>query len=285
MSTVKLGKLIADPGVAVGTAADPWECLTAGAVDLPDHHAAIAAAVMVARARVRPHRTPLAARLDLMNLGGDAGDPSLIFLLTPKGGARNADYRGTWVVWGLPRPSVNLLLGPALKGLASATGEPPQPETALQIIGSMRFSDIDMEMDVTVGHVLQPLVYRIYPDAPMHEVQYLMLRRGLATIPVVGKDHEMLGVIAVSDVLSHILPGSEGSAERRSLTARDIMKRTVLCVSEGESLVEASRSMIARQVSRLPVVREGRLVGFLDRATVLRAFADTLVIPSTAQPG
>ena len=284
MSTVKLGQLLADPGVAGGTVADPWECLTTEAVDLPDRHAATSAALMVSGAGVRPNRTTLTARVGLMNLGVDAGDPGLIFLLTPIDGARNADYRGTWVVWGLPCPSVNLFLGPALKGLAPVTGEMLQPDTALHIIESKQFSDIDIEVDVTVGHVLQPLVYRVYPDAPVHEVQYLMLRRGLATIPVVGKDHEMLGVIAVSDVLSHILPGSEGSAERRSLVARDIMKRAVLCVSESEDLVEASRSMIARQVSRLPVVREGRLVGFLDRGVVLRAFADTLVIPSKAQP-
>ncbi|MDE2654853.1 MAG: CBS domain-containing protein [Gemmatimonadota bacterium] len=284
MGTVRLAQLVVHPGVAAGTEADPWECLTSGAVDLPGHHAAAAAALRVSRAGVRPHSIPLASRAGLMNLGSDAGDPGIVFLLTPVSRARDADQRGTWVVWGLPRPSVNLFLGPALNRLTPATGENTGPEATLQIIESKQFSDIDIVIDVTVGHVLQPLVYRVYPDAPMHEVQYLMLRRGLATIPVVGKDHEMLGVIAVSDVLSHILPGSEGSAERRSLVARDIMKRAVLCVSEGESLVEASRSMIARQVSRLPVVREGRLVGFLDRGVVLRAFADTLVIPSTARP-
>ncbi len=284
MSTVGLGELITDPGLAVGTAADPWDCLKADSPDLPEGHGAVAAALTVSDTGVRPHPTSLAMGVDLVNLGRDAGSPGLTLLLTPKGGARSMDYRGTWIVWGLPRPSVNLFLGPALKRLTPAKRALCQPDTALQVIKSKNFIDNNIELEVTVRHVLQPLVYRIYPDAPMHEVQDLMLRRGLATIPVVGKDHELLGVIAVSDVLAHILPGSEGSVERRSLTARDIMKRAVLCVSEDESLVEASRSMIARQVSRLPVVREGRLVGFLDRGTVLRAFADTLVIPSTQAP-
>ncbi len=278
MSTVKLGTLVADPGLAVGTAADPWECLASGAADLPGDHAAVAAALAVSRTGVRPHRSSLAARVGLVNLGRAAGDPGLVLLLTPKGGARSANYRGTWVVWGLPRPSVNLFVGPALQGFASAAGATLDPGTALRMIGSRSFADMDVTIDVTVGHVLRPLVYRIYPDAPLHEVQGLMLRRGLATIPVVGKDHRLVGVIAASDVLSHVLPGSEVSAERRGLAARDIMRRAVLCVSEGESLVEASRSMIARQVSRLPVVRDGRLVGFLDRGTVLHAFADALVI-------
>jgi CBS domain-containing protein len=283
MSTVKLRQLIADPGVAVATKTDAWQSLVAGAVeDLPRDHAVLVAARGGSRAKVRPHRNSLSARIGLINLGCDAADPGLFFLLTPRDGTRPADYRGTWVVWGLPRPAVNLFLGPALMELAALTGEMPDPEKALQLIESRQFHDKEIEVNVTVGHVLHSLVYRIYPDAPMHEVQYLMLRRGLATIPVIGKDHELLGVIAVSDVLSHTLPESEGSAERRALLARDIMKRAVLGVSEGESLAEASRSMIARQVSRLPVVREGRLVGFLDRGTVLRAFADTLVIAPMA---
>lgn len=281
---MKLGQLVTDPPVAVCAGPGPWDCLTEGSVELPHGHPALAAAGRVSRAGVQPCRTSLTPRVDLLNLGRDAGDPGLLFLLAPGGGSGGRDLRGTWVVWGVPRPSVNLFLGSALKGFSSLAGQTPDRDAALRIIGSNTFRDIDMEMDVRVRHVLRPLVYRVYPDAPLREVQDLMLRRGLAAIPVVGKDHEMLGVVEAGDVLSHIVPGNEGSAERRSPMARDIMKRTVLCVSEDESLIEASRSMIARHVPRLPVVREGRLVGFLDRGAVLRAFADTVVTPAERRP-
>ena len=274
MGTVKLGTLIGDPGVVVGPDPDPWTCLAAGVPSLPDTRAVPA----IAGPDLRPHPTRLARRLDLLNLGRDAGDPGLHLLLTPRKGARTGgDYRGTWVVRGLPRPSVNLFLGPALRGFAATIGETPDPDAARRAIRSRAFSEIDIEVDVTVGHVLRPLVYRIYPDAPVSEVQHLMLRRGLALVPVVGENHEMLGLITLGDVVSHLRPGSEGGPEPRPPAAGDIMKRAVLCVSEDESLVEASRSMIARHVARLPVVREGRLVGFLDRETVLRAFADAVV--------
>ena len=279
MSVLQLGRLIAAPGVAVGTAAEPWGCLSSGAVALPADHPALSAARRRLRSGLAPPRVSLAAETGLLNLGRDSGDPGLVLLLTPKG-AGSPEHQVTWVVWGLSRPSVNLFLGPALRGPPAAIGSAPDPEKILQIMNSNVVSDIDIEIDVTVEHVLQPLTYRIYPDTPVHEVQHLMLRRELAVVPVVGKDHEMLGVITVSDLLSGILPGTESTTERRRLVARDIMKRAVLCVSEDESLIEASRSMIAREVSQLPVVSDGRLVGFVDRETVLRAFADTVVVPS-----
>ena len=279
MSATGLGDLIADPGVAAGSVADPWRCLSTNALDLPDGHAALAAARGLPDAGIPPHRAGLGAGAGFINLGRGSGGPGLILLLTPGDAGRRADYRGTWIAWGLPRPSVNLFLVPALQRLKAAGVNMSSPDAAREVIQSKEFTDSNIEVDVLVSHVMQPLVYRVYADAPVHDVQYLMLRRGLSTVPVVGKEHELLGVIAVSDVLSHILPGSEESGERRALAARDIMKRAVLCVSGDESLVEASRMMIARQVARLPVVREGRLAGFLDRATVLHAFADTPVSP------
>lgn len=282
MSTVKLGGLIAEPGVFVGTDPDPWAWLAAEAPSLP-----VAQTVRRAlRADPRPHRASLARRVDLLNLGRGAADPGLLLLLAPRAGTRTVeDYRATWVVWGVPRPSVNLFLAPALAGLATAIGETPDPDAARRLIGSKAFSDIDMEMDVKVAHALRPLVYRVYPDASLSEVQHLMLRRRLVLVPVVGRDHEMLGLITLSDVLAHLLPGTERGPERHPPAARDIMQRAVLCVSEDESLIEASHSMVSRQVTRLPVVREGRLVGFLDRGIVLRAFAEEVVVPPATNRG
>jgi CBS domain-containing protein len=44
-----------------------------------------------------------------------------------------------------------------------------------------------------------------------------------------------------------------------------------MCVSEDQSLVDAANLMVNRDVNALPVVREGVLVGFLHRDTVLKA--------------
>ena len=48
------------------------------------------------------------------------------------------------------------------------------------------------------------------------------------------------------------------------------MTRTVMCVSEEQSLIEAASIMVNRDVEQLPVIREGQMVGFLTRVQVLR---------------
>jgi CBS domain-containing protein len=100
---------------------------------------------------------------------------------------------------------------------------------------------------------------------------------------VVSESLEVLGIISVGDALAHLLPsrrnqqdgGDPSRLEPPALTARDVMTRTVMCVSEDQSLVEAANLMVNRDVEQLPVVREGELIGFLTRyATLRRLFGE-----------
>ncbi len=48
------------------------------------------------------------------------------------------------------------------------------------------------------------------------------------------------------------------------------MTRQVLCVSPEQPLAEVASLMANKDVDRVPVVREGRLVGFLTRGDIVR---------------
>lgn len=131
------------------------------------------------------------------------------------------------------------------------------------------------EDDLKVEDAAEPAKYRVYADTPIEEVVDLMVRRGLRAIPVVGERYEVLGIITTGDALGRVLrdaPPEEGEAAGAgALTARDIMTRAVLCVSETQPLVDAARMMVNRKVEQLPVVRDGELVGLITRNAVLRA--------------
>lgn len=125
-----------------------------------------------------------------------------------------------------------------------------------------------------VEHALEPVKYRVYPETPLTEVVDLMVRRGVSALPVVGERYEVLGIITTGDALDQVLrdaPVEEQDADRGGspLTARDVMTRAVLCVSESQLLVDAGRMMVARKVDQLPVVRDGELIGLITRDAIL----------------
>jgi CBS domain-containing protein len=149
----------------------------------------------------------------------------------------------------------------------------PEDVRALDELMAIEFRQVPLVEDA-----LTPLRYRIYPDTPLDEIVDLMVRRELHAVPVVGENLEVLGIISEGDILGQLLPGrrkqSEAGGGRPSEgpppTARDIMTRTVMCVSEDQSLLEAGNLMMNREVEQLPVVREGELIGFVTRHAILR---------------
>ena len=146
------------------------------------------------------------------------------------------------------------------------------------------FMNLDPHQSLLVEDVVEPIQYRVYPDTPYSEVVDLMVRRELQAVPVVGEDYEFLGVITSGDAMKELVSkarvesvGGSSATGRDELTAREIMTRTVMCVSEEQSLIEAASIMVNRDVEQLPVIRAGEVVGFLTRVEVLR-----WLFPSTA---
>lgn len=147
-----------------------------------------------------------------------------------------------------------------------------QADSSEDVLPLDDMESVEVHDRLVVSDALTPLQYRVYPETPMEEVVDLMIRRSLHAVPVVGETHEVLGILTAGDALEHLLPrklGGEGEEEGPAL-ARDVMSRSVLCVSEDQPLVEAANTMINKKVAQLPVVREGELIGFLTRETVLR---------------
>jgi CBS domain-containing protein len=145
------------------------------------------------------------------------------------------------------------------------------------------FMDLDPHRSLLVEDVVEPIQYRVYPDTPYSEVTDLMVRRGLQAVPVVGEEYEFLGIITTGEALNELVSqarvesvGGGSAPARAEPTAREVMTRTVMCVSEEQSLIEAASIMVNRNVEQLPVIRDGEMVGLLTCGEVLRwLFPDT----------
>lgn len=147
------------------------------------------------------------------------------------------------------------------------------------VLALLDVADVRIEPGLAVRDVMAPATVRIGPDADLQEAVDLMVRRQAALIPVVGEKGEVLGTVGERDIMRALLPqvpraGQESTpAEGAALSGqkvRDVMTRSVLCVSEDMALEEAAGILINKDVVQLPVVREGALAGILGRGDVIR---------------
>jgi CBS domain-containing protein len=59
-------------------------------------------------------------------------------------------------------------------------------------------------------------------------------------------------------------------------TARDVMSAPMITVGEETSLAEIARLLTTHRIKRVPVVRDGRIVGIVSRADLVRALSVSL---------
>jgi len=147
--------------------------------------------------------------------------------------------------------------------------------SADEILRIPEVAEISIQPRLTVRDVMAPRVYRVGPDSPVREVLELIADHGFRAVPVVSDDRGVLGMVTDRDLLRFFLPvvqktTGESPVSLKDTPVREVMSRSVICVSEDQALTEVMSIMVAKDVERLPVVSEGKLTGFLTRGDILR---------------
>jgi CBS domain-containing protein len=161
-------------------------------------------------------------------------------------------------------------------------------KTPEQVVALPAFSAIELPTHLTVRDVMTPHVYTAKPDQTLGEVATFMLEQDVRALPVVDESGALVGIVTHRELLRHLLPSylqrtksgefraptaaqlQRGSGDPRHLLVKEAMARTVLCLSEEQTLSEVANLMNSKDVDRFPVVREGTVVGFLTRADLIR---------------
>jgi len=139
----------------------------------------------------------------------------------------------------------------------------------------MKVKDIMTRDVVTIG-----------PEAELRDVAKLLVENGFSGLPVCGVQRELLGIVSEGDILVkeggpreqngflRRLRGTQSSSAQkaRALKVGDAMTAPVVTISPHSSVAEAARRMSDLGIKRLPVVRDGELVGIVSRTDLVRAF-------------
>jgi tRNA nucleotidyltransferase (CCA-adding enzyme) len=152
-------------------------------------------------------------------------------------------------------------------------------ETPAQVLVLPQFTGKELPAQLTVRELMSERPRTVGPEVPLRSAVLEMLRAGLGGLPVVDESHRVIGMLSerelLRDLLSHYLPRAGGAnalqppaAARR--TVRDIMTRQVLCVAPEQPIAEVASLMLNKDVDRVPVVKDDRLVGFLTRGDIVR---------------
>jgi len=144
----------------------------------------------------------------------------------------------------------------------------------------MRASDVMVRAVVTVS-----------PDTTVEALARLMINLRIGGVPVLEKDGVLVGIVSEGDLLRRVEIETERHRPRWSeqfssnsqrateyikshaRRVRDIMTREVFTVDAAATLGEIADLLEARKIKRVPVVHDGKVVGIVSRADLLKVLA------------
>jgi CBS domain-containing protein len=146
-------------------------------------------------------------------------------------------------------------------------------------------------------------VITIGPDDDVAQAARLLVDHDVSALPVVDKERHVLGVLSEADLLRREEIGAEkrrpwwleavtpasvlaidyAKSHRRKVS--EVMSEDVITAAEDATLAEIAALLEKHRIKRVPIVRDGKLVGVVSRANLIQALASTPVAPRDDQVG
>lgn len=152
----------------------------------------------------------------------------------------------------------------------------------------MKAADVMVVNVITVG-----------PDACVKDVAHIMLTNRISALPVVGADGQLLGIVSEGDLLRRaetdtsrryswlqmLITGRDTLAahyvKENSRKVVDVMTKSVVIATPATPLREIATLLEKNAIKRVPIVKNGKLVGIVSRANLMQALAS---LPEEPKP-
>lgn len=143
------------------------------------------------------------------------------------------------------------------------------------------------------AEIMSTKVISVEPETPGRAIARLLFKNSISAVPVVDKQGAPIGMVSEGDLMPRneterearrdwwlqvLSEGEQINAEfaqylKKDRTAGEIMVKPIITVSEEADVTEIAELLSRKKIKRVPVVRDGRMVGIVSRADLVKALA------------
>jgi CBS-domain-containing membrane protein len=132
-------------------------------------------------------------------------------------------------------------------------------------------------------------VITVRPDTLVSDIASTLLKHRISAVPVLNDDGSLAGIVSEADLIHRVEAGTErrhawwrdllsekGSLAREflkshAIKASDVMTRNVMMADPDMPVDELASLLDRHRIRRVPIVRNGRVLGIVSRADLIRA--------------
>ena len=147
---------------------------------------------------------------------------------------------------------------------------------------------------INARDIMTTNVVSISPEMPTRKVAKLLMEKGISAVPVVDASGAPIGMVSEGDIVRREIDRREPRrdwwlemlAEGEDLATefldyikgadrpvREVMVVPVVTVGEDTPVQAVAETLLEHRIKRVPVLRNGRIVGIVSRADLVRALA------------
>jgi CBS domain-containing protein len=137
-------------------------------------------------------------------------------------------------------------------------------------------------------HVMTRQIHAVAADASVYDAAQVLLNAGISAAPVVDADGTLIGIVSEADLMYRAeigtVPGkswlqrlladdavlARDYVRSHSHRVADVMTKNVVTADERASLGEIATLMQRHRVKRIPILRDGKIIGVVSRANLLQ---------------
>lgn len=142
--------------------------------------------------------------------------------------------------------------------------------------------------------IMSQKVIAVKRDDTVDTVIKLLMEHNISGLPVIDDENHVVGIISEGDLIyrskklhipsyftildSHIFLENTKNFEEQlkkmvGYKVEDVMTEKVISAKAGDSVEEIATLMANKQVNRVPILEDGKLVGIVSRRDIIRAYA------------
>lgn len=139
-----------------------------------------------------------------------------------------------------------------------------------------------------VRDIMEKEIVTAFLDTTYQELAEILYKQDVSGIPIVDHDNVLVGFVSERDIFRILYPHYKSYYEQpevytdlegRELKVREIRKhpaeifmtKNPIVVGPDEPIMKVGALMLAKHISRFPVVENGRVVGIVSRKMIYRA--------------
>ena len=137
--------------------------------------------------------------------------------------------------------------------------------------------------------VMSEGIVSVLADATVFEAAEIMVNAQVSAVPVIEEDGKIVGILSEADLIRRAEIGTSPHkawlqrllsddvtkatefVHSHSRLVRDVMTKNVITVDEEATLSDVAELMAKHNIKRVPVLREGSMIGILSRANLIQA--------------